>query len=424
MIKCILFLTALSALVFFLFFLFAGGYSGLKVIFHKGKLENHRFCVSIPFHLDGNGIIIPVTLHPSAGKETRNTTTVRAIIDSKAPGILLHTDLMKKYSGYYIGSKTNKAADGQRIQSSGYYAMDFDVDQLRFRQQKVLDVDLSVLDDACQARKFDMLMGNLFLHDVHNVYFDMENLRIEMTDSLSHFASVFPHCIPHQSKFGSFSWNFSVRLTLADVKDYFPIDLGHNGDLVIDEKVCQALMQNLEYAKKSATWYGYMSRVLAGQKADTCVEFSNVDVRIGDHLLRNVSVTHYQKINKNLVGVGVMKRFNFIFAYTEEKMYLKPITSSVDTISKAYKRTQLKKGVSFNIRKGVIIVERLRKTGLAEEGGLHIDDVVLAFNDVAVDTTQTDRLCKSLNQLNVYAMESTPLRLQLRRGGQVLKVTF
>lgn len=197
LIKYILLLTAVLAL---LFFWFAGGYSGLKVIFHKGKLENRRYYISIPFRLEQNRIIIPVTLQTPAGRETQNTTTLMAIIDTKAPGILLHTDFAQKYSAYYIGSKTNKAADGQRMQSNGYYAMDFDVDTLRFRQQTVLDIDLSILDGACQARKFDMLLGKSFLHDVHNVYFDMENLRMEMTDSLAHFSSVLPHCIPHQSK--------------------------------------------------------------------------------------------------------------------------------------------------------------------------------------------------------------------------------
>lgn len=415
----LLFILVSALLLFLLFFWWAGGYSGLKVIFHQGKFENSRYRVSIPFHLDENRIIIPVTLQPAAGKETRNTATVRAIIDSKAPGALLHTDWVKKYSNYYIGSRTQKAADGQPIPSSGYYAMDFDVDQLRFRQQEVLDFDMSLHDGACQERKFDMLLGKSFLHK-HNIYFDMENLRMEVTDSLGHFASVLSHCIPHQSKHDYWLWNFSIRLDLADVNDYFPIDLGHNGEVVIDKKVCQALMKDPEYAKKSATWYGYMYQALAEQKPDTCVEFSNVDVRIGDHLLRNVSVTHFQKINKNLVGVGVMKRFNFIFSYPEEKMYLKPFTSSVDTISKAYKRTQMKKGVLFVIRKGAIMVERLRKTGLAEQGGLRIGDVVLAFNDVATDTTQTARLCESLEQLNTYAGKS-PLRLQLRRGSQVLE---
>lgn len=186
-------------------------------------------------------------------------------------------------------------------------------------------------------------------------------------------------------------------------------------------------MQNAEYAKKAVAWYGYLYQGLAEQKVDTCVEFAGVDVRIGDHLLRNVSVTHHQKINKNLVGVGVMKRFNFILAYQDEKLYLKPITSAeaaIDTTSKAYELTQLKKGVSFGEHKGTIIVDRLRKTGLAEQGGLCIGDVVLVFNGVAVDTAQTVRLCESLKQLNVYARETAPLRLRLRRSSQVLEAAL
>lgn len=199
--------------------------------------------------------------------------------------------------------------------------------------------------------------------------------------------------------------NCKLDFPQAGKSDKFLLDLGFEGELAIDEKMFKRLSKNIP------------CREIQGIKGVVYI-LEGVDVAWNDIVIKNCLAVYKPGNHSNLIGNGLMRRFNFVLAYTtspkdspQRDLYLKPVAN--------FNKIEAKPFVSnfgFVIqKKGDGIYIGVEVNSIADKMGLKMGDRLLSIDKQTVCTANN-------SELIAYLADKRNTTLQISRENKVLEI--
>jgi hypothetical protein len=194
-------------------------------------------------------------------------------------------------------------------------------------------------------------------------------------------------------------------------QENFLFDLGYRGEIGIDKKIYAHLSKQISH-KKILT--------IRGSCIDSTYVFEGVNIQWNGITVPNCQLIHSPLINRNLIGVQLMHRFNFVLAYddymkarTQRHLYINPVKNFQNLKSVPYISS-----FGFNIKelRKEWIVSGLEVGGLAELSGLKINDRIIRIDNGAFNLENNN------NDLIMYLADKKQVTVQIEREGEVFDI--
>lgn len=200
-------------------------------------------------------------------------------------------------------------------------------------------------------------------------------------------------------------YNCKLDFPQAGKSDKFMLDLGFEGELAIDEKMFKRLSKNIPY------------REIQGIKGVVYI-LKGVDVVWNDIVIKNCEAVYKPGNHSNLIGNGLMRRFNFVLAYTtsskdspQRDLYLKPVAN--------FNKIEAKPFISdfgFVIQKkedGIYI--GVEVNSIADKMGLKMGDRLLSIDKQILYPANN-------SELITYLADKRNIIIQVARENKVLEI--
>ena len=180
--------------------------------------------------------------------------------------------------------------------------------------------------------------------------------------------------------------NMSLSFSPLQHSDKFILDLGYTGEVEVNKKTFAALSEH--YPVKEIL----MAR--SGTIDEIIYMIENADIRWDDFLIPDCQVVYMPLVNMNLIGGGLMQRFNFVLAYKQQEppksgfrlhtppskdiLYLKPV-SNFDSIQSTPYTSSL--GFKLGKLNGKLIISAIEIGSPVELAGLQIRDEIISLDN-------------------------------------------
>jgi len=197
----------------------------------------------------------------------------------------------------------------------------------------------------------------------------------------------------------------------------FDFDMGYQGELSIDKELFESLASVTEYKK-------YVScRVL--EKIDTTYVINGVDIEWNGITVSNCVLRYYPMVNRNLIGVKFIGRFNFILGYqlTESAgrsadLFIQLREKSSSPVSNTNSSNL---GFDINPLNGNLFVTSLEIGGKAENAGLRIKDTVIGIDNGAINLSPETVLS---GQVANHLSRKDTVTIKVKRDNEIIEYTI
>lgn len=202
---------------------------------------------------------------------------------------------------------------------------------------------------------------------------------------------------------------------------YFP-DISTHDDFLVDLGCADAIMVNKQIFTALAELYSPKKYVFFRQttkKNDTIYFFDQIDFEWNNIQISNCRITYSPITNRNLIGVEVMNRFNFVLAYNEKKrdriannLYIRPRNNFQDFKSDPYCSD-----FGFFIGKfgDHFIIRGIEIGGLADKAGIGIKDKITGIDHSNFDL-------HDYKQLDLYLKDKESVILEIEKDGRRIDI--
>lgn len=205
-----------------------------------------------------------------------------------------------------------------------------------------------------------------------------------------------------------------LQFTSINYQCNFDFDLGFQGCISINKKIFELLRENNVFCEK------YINQRVIG-RVDTAYVFEHVNLKIMDLNISNCTLCYYPLIDRNLLGVRFIERFNFILGYQkkndtswQEDLYIQPrnLISGDDEFIFCPKI-----GFDVNVLGKEVFVTLLR----IDKGGnkLKVGDKVVEINNGEV-SINTDSVASG--NVTSYLQYQEKIRMKIERNGEILSI--
>jgi hypothetical protein len=193
--------------------------------------------------------------------------------------------------------------------------------------------------------------------------------------------------------------------------DGFMFDLGYAGEIMVNKKIFTCLSNT--FSPKE-----YLSTRRTSSKNDTTYVFDGITIEWNGKKISNCQINYIPITNKNIIGVKLANRFNFVLAYNEKKgnkrennLYLQPRNNFQYFESAPYCSE-----FGFHIEKSEsgFIVKRIEAGGLADKAGIGIKDKI-----VNIDQGNFDM---DVDSLDFYLSDKQSVNLAIEKNGEIINI--
>jgi len=369
--------------------------------------------VEIPFEMHSNLIIIPVTVN--------NGPPLKFILDTGVRTAILTNEIYVDGIPKPNDREINLLGVGSRGQVTAYVSNDVSLGlegvAAKGNAMLVLKEDYLQLDSYLGARVHGILGYELFSRFV--VEIDYSNLLLTIHR---------PDTFKPRRKYEA------LPIEIEDTKPYLEACLTMNDStrlpvrLMVDTGASQPLMlstqsdEKIEVPEKQVS--GYLGRGLSGEIYGSmgrvaCLEFDEfmlTEVISSFPEDSSINATFTERGQNGNIGGEALKRFNVIFDYANEKLYMrknstyrKPFSYNMSGIS------LMAIGPALNI----FIISNIIKPSPASKVGLKEGDIILRVNGIR----SKDLTLSAFSEL-VHKRPGKRIRIKVYRDGEFLKKKF
>ncbi|GHT53585.1 hypothetical protein FACS189451_05570 [Bacteroidia bacterium] len=192
--------------------------------------------------------------------------------------------------------------------------------------------------------------------------------------------------------------------------DDFMFDLGYSGEIMVNKKIFTCLSNKFSPEK-------FLSTRPTSTKNDTTYVFDGINIEWNGIKISNGQIIYSPITNRNLIGVELANRFNFVLAYNEKKnnriennLYLQQRNDF-----QHFKSTPYCSDFGFDIKKSdtKFIVKRIEIGGLAEKAGISVKDKIVNIDYGNFDLNDE-------KQLDFYLSDKKSVNLEIEKNGKII----
>lgn len=323
------------------------------------------------------------------------------------------TILLKKSGLHYIDSLQPVLSFG-KIQSAGNQKLKadyFSIGLVETDAFKLTNAFLPLMPD------FQLLTCNKVVGVWGADAFDKKILILRMEDSTIAVFDTLPSLkdwtlVESEYKFP----HFYVILKVGTQKIKLMLDTGFSSGIVMSRDLYDEKIQDHTIVKDYQKWYGQAFNTASGLTAsDTTTSAVLTHSFWGNYQVDSIPITISNKINKNLIGMEVFKRFNILLDYSDHKIYIQKNPNSIVTTKTGFLR---RKGFNYRYLDGArVIVTIIKADSFAEKTGLKINDEILSINGLRVDSVD---ICEIDNLFKDLDSNSSNNEITVKRGDEIL----
>lgn len=347
--------------------------SACKMISFNRYLSEEEFIthtnVPLDFELDNNDkILINVDF---------DGTNSQMIFDTRATSILFKnkdnwTDTLPELAAPKIFMRS-KVASGQRIEGGFAQIRSAQCDIFTVKNWLVSTIDQPKINCNNSIGIFghdDLSLGTKKERKILKIDFDKQKLMLinEMPEGW----------IKIKSKF--FLGYVKIFLVINSIEYPFGFDTGFNGSIIFAKKDKNPGIDELQ---TKTIKYGQIFQVAGGENINDTIEIKNAPkVFFNDScFVENSDIIFTDKIMENLVGIKLIKNYNWIISYKEKAVYIQQRKMNI-TKEESYLSEYI--GVTFDFDANSTVVKTLSMSGRAEKSGLKIGDKILSLNNINI----------------------------------------
>jgi hypothetical protein len=195
------------------------------------------------------------------------------------------------------------------------------------------------------------------------------------------------------------------------MSENFIFDLGYAGEIMVNKKIFTELSKKISSKK-------FLTVRRTSTKNDTTYVFERMNIEWNDIKIPNCRLVYSPITNRNIIGVELANRFNFVLAYNEKKnnkiennLYLQPRNNFQDFEGAPYCSD-----FGFNIKKvdNGFIIKRIEIGGLADKSGISVKDKI-----VGIDYGNFN--LNDVNRLNSYLKDKKSVTLKIEAEGKIIE---
>jgi len=370
-----------------------------------GQKEYHpaKLITAVPFKTFSGGIIVlKLTLE-------NNEDSLNFILDTGASDISLDSSTCSKYKMEPLLSDRYVVGIGGSRRMKMIYNRTMHLEGLRIDSLNLMVADYDILG-SIYGEKIDGILGNVFFSKyIVRIDYDSSKIYVYSKGSIRYPRGGFLlkptfAILPIQATY--------VRDNL-DVNSHFYFDIGAGLCLLLSND----FVNDSSFLKPKRKPLTMQAQGLGG-KADLKITYVE-EVRLGPYRFRKVPtyifydehhITNYPTIG-GLLGNDLLRRFNIIFNYDKQDIYLYPNSHFRDPFDYSYT------GLSIYYIDGKVRVGDIVKDSPAEKAGFKVDDIILAVeNDFTGNIQSYIQLLQSTSgKINVIVKRGTSIaQLKLR----------
>ena len=350
------------------------------------------------------------------------------IIDTQAPSMLMQDDL-ENWNGNYWGTVPFvklQNAFGQKQKIPIYHFNTLEIGSLMLEKPLFIQTpNDNAIYETLSANDAGIL-GNSLLPQLC-WKFSIDEQRLIMFNP-SDSALIVEETAGFSRMTGGIGQRDKLYLSFSPLQHAaeFILDSGYTGEVEVNKKTFAALSEH--YLVKEVL----IAR--SGTIDETVSIIENADIRWGDFLIPDCQVIYMPLVNINLIGSGLMQRFNFVLAYDPSKLskaslwhhtrpgkdmlYLKPV-SNFDSIQSTPYTSSL--GFKLGKQNGKLIIAAIETGSAAEKAGLQIRDEIISLDNGAYDIT----LENHIHEKFITCMEDKEsVVVRVKRGESILTLTI
>lgn len=208
--------------------------------------------------------------------------------------------------------------------------------------------------------------------------------------------------------------NDNNNLFFSDIstQDDFLFDLGYGGEIMVNKKIFTCLSNKFSSKK-------YLSARSTSPNSDTTYVFDGINVEWKNIKISNCQIVYRPVTNRNLIGVELANRFNFVLAYNEKKnnkrednIYLQPRNNFQNFESIPYCS---KFGFDIGNLENRFFVKRIEIGGLADKAGIRIKDKIVNIDHGNFNLNDVD-------SLDFYLSDKQSVSLSIEKNGEIINI--
>lgn len=204
--------------------------------------------------------------------------------------------------------------------------------------------------------------------------------------------------------------NNPVFLPDISNQDNFMFDLGYAGEIMVNNKIFTRLSK--EFSPKR-----FLSVRRTSTKIDTTYVFDGMKIEWKGIKIPNCQIIYRPITNRNLIGVELANRFNFVLAYNEKKnnriednLYLQPRANFQNIKSIPYCSDF---GFDIGDLKDGFIIKRIELGGLADKAGISLKDKIISINHGNFNLNDAKRL-------DFYLKDKKSVNVEIEKDGKII----
>jgi predicted aspartyl protease len=211
--------------------------------------------------------------------------------------------------------------------------------------------------------------------------------------------------------------HFFVNVTVGGRKMKLLFDTGCTSGIVMNQRDFNACFsKNNSSLTDERKFYGNNFVTGSGMVMDTSVIAEIEGLKIGDFQLSPVSITSSERIHSKVIGLEIMKQFNILLDYKNEKLYLQP---NPDYHYTKTLNPYVRLGFScFVVSDGNIEINSLQVGSPAEKTGLKIGDHIISINNIKAENGSNCEIIKTFS--NAFHDENNN-EIIIKRGEEILR---
>jgi hypothetical protein len=211
--------------------------------------------------------------------------------------------------------------------------------------------------------------------------------------------------------------NDNISLFFSDIatRGDFMFDLGYGGEIMVNKNIFTCLSNKFSPKK-------YLTSRRTALNNDSSYVFDGINIEWNGIKIPNCQIVYRPVTNRNVIGVAVANRFNFVMAYNEKKneriennLYLQPRNNFQHFESIPYCS---KFGFYIGKLKNEFIVKRIEIGGLADKAGINVNDKIINIDQGDFDLNDVE------NRLNFYLSDKQSVNLTIEKNGKTIDVVL
>ena len=358
--------------------------------------------VQIPFTIEHEHIYIYVKLN--------KLDSVHFAFDTGARANLLNTKVAEKLGVEITGRQSVQGVAGVKTMETSD-GNSFDFGNLRFRNQRFLMMDLDHMGDE-DTQLDGVIGGGIFDNYVVEIDYDQHIIKLyEFED--------------YKAPVGYKAVEFSLRafgVPIIPGEVFLPNGNSMEGTFLVDTGASLSFSLNTPFSRENDLYtrlgktYELRSRALSAENTSTIArlkkanilgqQFENMTVRLAQS---NGGVSGNSFVS-GIVGLEILKRFNTIYDYYRQTMYIQP---------SQYLNMDFKinfSGLKVKKENGGLLVEDVFKGSAAEKAQLEVGDLIKSVDG---------RKNMKKDEFQPYFQNSKePIRLEILRNGKTRRITI